>query len=121
MLRYLMRMVKHFQSSQNIRFTVSLQYLQKQVRDEVDFLQSDKHQSFLQFYFSTLGINFFFYTLILSLMMGMVKLSQSTQNNKFNLYNISKKKLGRSSGFVFRLTSKFLQAGIILMEVARQV
>ena len=54
-------------------------------------------------------------------MMGMVKLSQSTQNNKFNLYNISKKKLGRSSGFVFRLTSKFLQAGIILMEVARQV
>ena len=27
---------------------MSLQYLKKEVRDEVDFLHADKHQSFLQ-------------------------------------------------------------------------
>ena len=30
-----------------------LQYLKKEVRDEVDFLHSDKHQSFLQVDFNT--------------------------------------------------------------------
>ena len=35
-----------------------LQYLQKQVRNEVDFLHVDKHQSFLQVYFNTLGVKF---------------------------------------------------------------
>ena len=29
--------VKHSQSSQNSKFTTSLQYLKKEVRDEVDF------------------------------------------------------------------------------------
>ena len=33
----LMEMVKHFQSSQNSKFTMSVQYLKKEVRDEVDF------------------------------------------------------------------------------------
>ena len=61
---------------------MSLQYLQKKVRDEVDFLYVDKYQSFLQIYFSTLGIKVS-YKLILSLLMGMIKLSQSTQINKF--------------------------------------
>ena len=37
---------------------MSLQYLQKQVRNEVDFLHVDKHQSFLQVYFNTLGVKF---------------------------------------------------------------
>ena len=77
-----MGMVKHSQSSQNIKFAMSLQYLQKQVRDEVDFLHADKHQSFLQVYFNTLGIRVY-YKLILSLLMGMIKYSQSTQINKF--------------------------------------
>ena len=49
-------MVKHSQSSQNVKFAMSLQYLQKQVRDEVDFLHADKRRSFLQVYFNTLGI-----------------------------------------------------------------
>ena len=43
----LMDMVKHFQSSQNSKFTVSIEYLKKEVRDEVDFLHADaknKHQ-----------------------------------------------------------------------------
>ena len=46
-----------------------LQYLQKQGRDEVDFLHADKHQSFLQVYSNTL--------------VGRIKHSQSTQINKF--------------------------------------
>ena len=62
-------MVKHSQSLQNVKFTMSLQYLQKQVGDEVDFLHADKHQRFLQVYFSTLGIKVSD-KLILSLLMG---------------------------------------------------
>ena len=42
----LMGMVKHFQSSQNSKFAMSLQYLKKEVKDEVDFLHADKHQNF---------------------------------------------------------------------------
>ena len=48
--------VKHSQSSQNSKFAMSLQYLKKEVKDEVDFLHADKHQSFLKVYFNTLGI-----------------------------------------------------------------
>ena len=43
-----MGVVKHSQSSPNSKFTMSLQYLKKEVRDEVDFWHVDKHQSFLQ-------------------------------------------------------------------------
>ena len=35
---------------------MALQYLQKQVRDEVEFLHADKHQNFLQVYFTTLVV-----------------------------------------------------------------
>ena len=38
---------------------MSLQYLRKEVK--VDFLHSDKHQSFLKVYFNTLGISTLFY------------------------------------------------------------
>ena len=61
---------------------MSLQYLQKQVRDEVDFLHADKRQSFLQVYFDTLDVNVS-YKLILYLLIGMVKHSQSALINKF--------------------------------------
>ena len=50
---------------------MSLQYLRKEVRIEVDFLLVDKHQSSLEADFNTLGINVF-YKAILSLM-GMIK------------------------------------------------
>ena len=33
-----------------------LQYLKKEVKDEVDFLHGDEHQSCLKVYFNTLGI-----------------------------------------------------------------
>ena len=49
-------MFKHSQSSQNSKFAMSLQYLKKVVKDKVDFLNADKHQSFLKVYFNTLGI-----------------------------------------------------------------
>ena len=35
---------------------MSLQYLKKDVKDEVSFLHADKYQTFLKVYFNTLGI-----------------------------------------------------------------
>ena len=52
----LMDMVKHFQSSQNSKFTTFVQYLKKEDSDDVDFLHADKYQSGLQVDFNTLGI-----------------------------------------------------------------
>ena len=43
-----MGMVKNSWSSQNSNFAISLQYLEKEIRDDIDFLQIDKHQSFLE-------------------------------------------------------------------------
>ena len=43
-----MVIVKHFQSSPKSKFVMSLQYLKKEVRDEVDFLHANKHQNILQ-------------------------------------------------------------------------
>ena len=56
--------------------------LKKELNDEVDFLDPDKHQCFLQVDFNILGIEFL-YKMILSLLMGMIKHSQSTQSNQF--------------------------------------
>ena len=52
-------MVKHSQSYQNRKFSMSLQNLKKEVRDEVDFLDAGKRQSFLQVDFNTLSIKAF--------------------------------------------------------------
>ena len=73
----LMGMVKHSYSFQNSKFAISLQYNKKEVRDGVDFLLADKHQNFLQVDFNTLVIKVS-YKVILSLLMGMMKHSQST-------------------------------------------
>ena len=43
-LLFLIGMVKHSQSSQNSKFAMSLQYLKKEVKDEVGCLHADKHQ-----------------------------------------------------------------------------
>ena len=37
-----------------------LQYLKKEVRDEVDFLHAEKHQSLQQIDFNILGIKLFY-------------------------------------------------------------
>ena len=95
----LMGIVKHSQSSQNSKFTMSLQYFKKEVRDKVDFLHVDKHQSFLQVDFNTLGIKDA-YKVILSLLLGMIKHSQSTQSNRFaNIFTISQKRRYEGSSF----------------------
>ena len=39
---------KHSQSINNNKFTISLQYLKENVKDEVDFLAADKCWRFLQ-------------------------------------------------------------------------
>ena len=65
--------------TQNSKFAISLQYLKKEVSDEVDFLNADKHENFLQSD-----------TMILT---GMVKNLQSSQNSLQYLYNISKKEV----------------------------
>ena len=65
-----------------VKFEMPLQCLKKEVREEVDFLDADKNQSFLQGDFNTLDIKVS-YRVILSLLMGMIKHSESTQINKF--------------------------------------
>ena len=77
-----MVMVQHSQNSQNSKFAMSLQYLKKEVGNEVDFLHADKNQNFPQVDFNTLSIKVF-YKVILSLLMGMIKNSESTQSKNF--------------------------------------
>ena len=85
---------------------MSLQYLKKEVRDEVNFLHADKHQRFLQVDFNTLGIKVS-YKVILSLLMGMIKYSQSTQSNKFAIsLQYLKKKLGTELIFCMQISIK---------------
>ena len=97
--------VKHSQSFQNSKFAMFLQYIKKEVRGEVDFFLADKHQSFLQVDFNTLGINVS-YKLIPSLLLGLIKHSQSTQSNKFAISLEYLKKEVRSSFFCLQLNIK---------------
>ena len=41
-------MARHVQITQSNKFAISLQYFKKEVSDEIDFLHTDKHESFLQ-------------------------------------------------------------------------
>ena len=69
-LWFLMGMVKHSQSSQNTKFTMSLQYLKKEVRDEVPFFYMQKSiKDFLK--------------LILPFSVCVAKHAKIIQNNKF--------------------------------------
>ena len=72
-----------------------MQYLKKEMSDEVDFLHADKHQSFLKLDFSTLGIKISYKILILSLLMVMIKHSQFLKVASLQyLYSALKNKLG---------------------------
>ena len=53
-------MARHAQITQNNKFAISLQYLEKELSDKVDFLHADKHQSFLKVYFNFLDIKGFY-------------------------------------------------------------
>ena len=95
----LMELVKHSQSSQNSKFTMPLQYLKKEVRDEVDFLHVDKDQCSLQVDYNTFGIKDA-YKVILSLLLGMIKHSQNTQSNRFaNIFTTSQRRRYEGSSF----------------------
>ena len=48
MLSFLVAIARHPQSNQNNKFAKPLQYLKKELRNDVDFLPADKHQDFLQ-------------------------------------------------------------------------
>ena len=76
-----------WQSISKVPKIASLQCLyniskKKKVRDEVNFWYADKHQSWLQVDFNTLGIKFSSKA-ILSSLMGMINHSPSTQSKKF--------------------------------------
>ena len=55
-----------------------------EVKNEVNCLHAGKYEGFLQVDFNTLRINVFC-KVILPLLMGMIKYSQSTQNNKISI------------------------------------
>ena len=74
------------------KFAIFLQYLQKELSNEVDFLHADKHESLLQID----GMIF----------VGMVKHSQSSQNSLQCFYNISKKKLKMKLIFCMEINIK---------------
>ena len=96
----LLEIVRHSQNSQNSKFSIFWQYLKKEVRNEVDFLHAGKRQSFLEFDFNCLSIKVS-NKVILSLLIVMIKHSQSTQckNLALSLQYHKKKKLGME--FIF--------------------
>ena len=59
----------HAQITQNNKFAISLQYLKKELSDEVDFLHADNHESLLK--------------IDSIILIGIIKHSQSFQNGKF--------------------------------------
>ena len=61
-------MIKHSQITQGNKFAISLQYLQKEVRNRSHFWHADKRQSF--------------YKLVLSFLMEVARYVQNTQNRK---------------------------------------
>ena len=46
-LSFWMYLTEHSQITQCNKFAITLQYLKKEISDEVDFLHADKHQRFL--------------------------------------------------------------------------
>ena len=67
---------KNAQSTQNNKlFAISLQYLKKDVSDEVDFLHSDKHKDLLQ--------------IDAMILMEIVRHSQNSEKSKFSMFLIS--------------------------------
>ena len=99
-------MVKHCQISQNSKFAMSLQYLIKEVRDEVDILHSYKHKSFLYIDFKILGI-IISCKVTLTLFMGKIKHSQVLKVTSLKyLCSISKKEVGMEFIFCMQINIK---------------
>ena len=90
----------------------------KKVWDEVDFLYADKHQDFVQVDFNILGIKVS-YKVIISLLLGLIKLSQSTQSNKLAIPLQYLKEW--TCSFADKHQSSYKLALFFLMEVVRLV
>ena len=116
-LWFLMGIVKYYQSSQNSKFAMALQYLKK-VWDEVEFLHANKHQSFLQVDFKTLGVKFpKFLTIIIkghdqafskySKCLQYCIIAKSLYSSLQYFYIISKKKSGMEFVFCIQIKIKF--------------
>ena len=99
---------------------MSSQYLKKEVRDEVDFLDADKHQSFLQVDLNIFEIKVS-YKVILSLLMGMIKYSQSTQSDKFAIsLHYFKKEVRNGVHFYMQTNIKISTSWIIVFDESSQ-
>ena len=68
---FLLVIARHAQNTQNSKFVISLQYLKKEGKDEIDFLHADKYQTILQVDTINLGGH------------GQPLPARITQNNKF--------------------------------------
>ena len=71
-LSLLMGMIKYSPNTRRNKFTISLQYLKKEVRNRVHFLHADKHRSFYKF--------------TLSFSAEVARHIQSTQNRKLVMF-----------------------------------
>ena len=91
MLSLLMGMIKHSQITQSSKFTISLQYVKKEVTNGGDFWHPDKRQSF--------------YKLVLCILKEVARYFQNTQNRKFVVFLQYIKKNCRSC-FVFCCNAK---------------
>ena len=95
MLSFWVCVTRHAQSTQNNQFAISLQYLKKDVSDELDFLHADKHKSLLQIDTMTL--------------MEICRHYQKSQNNEFSMHlQYFKKEFRDEVDFLHKLQS-FLQ------------
>ena len=65
---------RHAQNTQYNKFVISLQYLKKEMSDEIDFLHADKYEKLIKLQIDTM------------ILMGMAKHSQSFQNSKFAMH-----------------------------------
>ena len=106
LLSFYVCVTRHTQITQDSKFAVSLQYLKKELSDEVDFLHADKHESLLQ--------------IDSMILMGIVKHSQSSQNSMFtmSLCNISKNKLKMKLVFCMEINIKVSEKFISTLWVS---
>ena len=106
LLSFYVCVTRYTQITQDSKFAVSLQYLKKELSDEVDFLHADKHESLLQ--------------IDSMILMGIVKHSQSSQNSMFtmSLCNISKNKLKMKLVFCMEINIKVSEKFISTLWVS---
>ena len=99
-------MARDAQITQNNKFAISLQYLKKELSDEVDFLHADKHESLLQID-----------TMILT---GWSSISKVPKIASLQcLYNISKKKLKMKLIFCMQINIKVSEKFISALWVSK--